>query len=77
VHRPRRPDPESWRCYRCEAPFEKLRAAIEHEKACREPFKRRPVKVEIDNATEHLLDVSVVWNPNTETAEVRIKEQKT
>lgn len=76
MHRPRRPDPEPWRCYRCEAPFERLFDANRHEKECREPFKRRPIKVHIDNDTLHLLDVSVFWNPNTETAEVTIKEQK-
>jgi hypothetical protein len=76
MQRPKRPDPEPWRCHRCEAPFEHLGDVIRHEQACREPFKSRPMKVEVDNDTEHLLDVSVLWNPNTETAEVRIKEQK-
>lgn len=76
MHRPRRPDPEPWRCYRCEAPFGRLQEAVVHEKYCAKPFKSRPVKVNVKNDTEHLLDVSVLWNPNTETAEVSIKEQK-
>lgn len=72
----KRADPEPWRCYRCEAPFDRLRDAHAHEKACTAPFKLKNVKVAVSNHTKHVLDVSALWNPNTMTVEVLVKEKR-
>lgn len=72
----KRVDPEPWRCYRCEAPFEHLRDAHLHEKVCVKPFRLKGVKVAVTNNTRHVLDVSALWNPNTMTVEVLVKEKR-
>jgi hypothetical protein len=72
----KRADPEPWRCFRCDAPFERLHDALEHEKRCEKPFKLKHVKVQVANLTKHVLDVSALWNPNTMTVEVQVKEKR-
>lgn len=79
VKRPaRRPDPEPWLCCRCHAPFEKLKHAIAHEALCTKTTYPPPreLKVEVDNCTEHLLDVQCFWNQAAGQVEVTIKEQQ-
>lgn len=72
----KRPDPVPWECFRCGAPFERLREAIAHETNCKKPFQLKDVKVQVANHTKHVLDVSALWNPNTMTVEVLVKEKR-